>query len=487
MIAGIDARRARRWLGMALVSVLAGYAALALTRPLAADAARIADAGTVLLVYVIGCLFAFARPLRHSTMSAAEAANYGRDPVVVAFASQTGQAETLAWRTAKALQAEGTAVRVLSLGMIDRALLESCRRLLLLVSTTGEGDPPDGANRFVRTVMSGTTDLSAVRFGLLSLGDRDYKAFCGFGRALDLWLRGCGAQPLFDTVEMHDGDPQALRVWQEQLGTLAGRSVAGSWTLPGYGRWRLAERRLLNPGSFGAPIYHLALTPSEEAGPWQAGDIAEILIEEEQSGEGSPVFREYSIASLPADGKVELLVRQMRYPDGRLGIGSGWLTQGAEVGEGVMLRLRSNPSFHAPPDDRPLILIGSGTGFAGLRAHIKARAAAGHARNWLLFGERSRAHDFLYRTEIAEWQGCGILPVVDLAFSRDEAQRVYVQDRLAAAGDRLRCWVSEGAAIYVCGSRDGMAQGVDAVLRALLGQAALDEMAADGRYRRDIY
>jgi len=371
--------------------------------------------------------------------------------------------------------------------MVDRTLLENCRLLLLLVSTTGEGDPPDGANRFVRTVMSGTTDLSAMRFGLLSLGDRDYKAFCGFGRALDLWLCRCGAQPLFDTVEMHDGDPQALRVWQEQLSALAGRSVSDSWTLPGYARWRLAERRLLNPGSFGAPIYHIALTPTDEAGPWQAGDIAEIMVEDEQAAEGVPVSREYSIASLPADGRLELLVRQMRHPDGRLGVGSGWLTQGTEVGSGVMLRLRSNPSFHTPADDRPLILIGSGSGLAGLRAHIKARAAAGRTRNWLLFGERSRAHDFLYRTEIEEWQASGILPMVDLAFSRDQEQRVYVQDRLAAAEDRLRHWVAEGAAIYVCGSRDGMAQGVNDVLQDLLGQAELDQMAADGRYRRDIY
>src|SRR5690606_9801012 len=100
--------------------------------------------------------------------------------------------------------------------------------------------------------------------------------------------------------------------------------------------------------------------------------------------------REYSIASLPADGRIELLVRQMHRPDGQVGLGSGWLTAHAGIGDGIAALVRRNAAFHPPADTTPLILIGNGTGMAGLRAHLKARVAAGCRRNWLLF--RSEEH-----------------------------------------------------------------------------------------------
>jgi sulfite reductase (NADPH) flavoprotein alpha-component len=197
--------------------------------------------------------------------------------------------------------------------------------------------------------------------------------------------------------------------------------------------------------------------------------------------------REYSIASLPADGRIELLLRQFRQPDGSLGIGSGWLTEFAPVGADIRLRVRENRSFHGPADARPLILIANGTGLAGLRAHLKARAAAGRYRNWLLFGERHADRDFFFREEILGWQQSGVLERLDLAFSRDQAGRVYVQDRLREASGELREWVAAGAAIYVCGSLKGMAPAVAEVLASVLGQPLLEAMAEDGRYRRDVY
>jgi sulfite reductase (NADPH) flavoprotein alpha-component len=197
--------------------------------------------------------------------------------------------------------------------------------------------------------------------------------------------------------------------------------------------------------------------------------------------------REYSIASVPADGRIELLLRQMRQPDGRLGVGSGWLTEYAPVGGEIALRIRQNRSFHAPADDRPLILIGNGTGIAGLRSHLKERAHAGRQRNWLFFGERHAAHDFFFQEEIEGWQQSGVLERLDLAFSRDQSARIYVQDVLRARSSELREWVANGAAIYVCGSLAGMAPAVAAVLTEALGAERLEQMAEDGRYRRDVY
>ena len=136
---------------------------------------------------------------------------------------------------------------------------------------------------------------------------------------------------------------------------------------------------------------------------------------------------------------------------------------------------------------RPLILIGNGTGLAGLRAHLKARIDAGVTENWLVFGERNAQHDFLCRDELEGWAAAGQLARLDVAFSRDGGEVRYVQHLLAAHGDELRAWVARGAAIYVCGSLQGMASGVHEVLAEALGPDALDELAAQGRYRRDVY
>ena len=197
--------------------------------------------------------------------------------------------------------------------------------------------------------------------------------------------------------------------------------------------------------------------------------------------------REYSIASLPQDGALHLLVRRQLRPDGAPGLGSGWLCNEALVGGRIALRVRTNANFHPPESSRPLILIGNGTGIAGLRAHLKGRIAAGAKRNWLLFGERHADRDFFYGEEIRDWHARGLLARLDLAFSRDSAERVYVQDKLRQASDELRHWVAAGAAIYVCGSLTGMAPGVDAALREILGDEGVEELLLERRYRRDVY
>jgi sulfite reductase (NADPH) flavoprotein alpha-component len=301
----------------------------------------------------------------------------------------------------------------------------------------------------------------------------------------------------------------------------------------------LLERRQLNPGSAGGPAFHLAMRPMDGAIlRWQAGDIAEIgprhaahtvqqwlqargldgdteverdgcretlaerLARSHLPAAGSRIgydpqsiaeglqplpHREYSIASLPQDGSLHLLVRRQLRADGTPGLGSGWLCNEAPLGGSIALRVRPNANFHPPASSCPLILIGNGTGIAGLRAHLKARIAAGATRNWLLFGERQAERDFFYADEIKDWHARGLISRLDLAFSRDSPQRVYVQERLRQAADELRQWLIEGAAIYVCGSLSGMAPGVDAALREILGDEAVEELLLKGRYRRDVY
>ncbi len=456
------------------------------------DSFRFALAGAVALTYLLFCAWIWRR---HRAARASDAPVSDGTPLLIAYASQTGFAEELARRSASLLQSAGVlqsagrAVRVLPISQLDASLLASSGRSLFVVSTTGEGDPPDSAAVFLRRMMVQPQELAHLRYGLLALGDRSYKHFCAFGRQLDAWLRKSGAKPLFESIEVDNCDGAALLAWQKRLQLFGADGRA--WQAPPHSFWQLQERVWLNPGSAGGAAYRIFLTPPKEGNwHWQAGDIAEILpgiSGDSASPPNGQSHREYSIASLPQDGGIALLVRRMELPDGRLGLGSGWLTKQAEIGDGIALRIRSNSGFHPPEDARPLILIGNGTGMAGLFAHLKARAAANHKRNWLVFGERSSAHDFFFRSEIEAWLREGVIERLDLAFSRDQTGRIYVQHLLREQAGMLRQWAADGAAIYICGSLQGMAGDVEAALMEILGQDDLQSLRESGRYRRDVY
>jgi sulfite reductase (NADPH) flavoprotein alpha-component len=213
---------------------------------------------------------------------------------------------------------------------------------------------------------------------------------------------------------------------------------------------------------------------------WAAGDIAVLT----PPGTNA---REYSIASMPSEGSLHILVRQSRRADGTLGVASGWLTEHAQIGSEIPLRIRANRNFHSPEGAGPIILIGNGTGIAGLRSHLKAREKVRGARNWLIFGERNAAYDSFYGQDIERWRATGVLTRVDLAFSRDQDERVYVQHVIQRSEKEIREWVADGATIYVCGSAAGMAAAVDEALAAALGRDTLNGLLAARRYRRDVY
>lgn len=420
------------------------------------------------------------RAARAERLELEPAAVSGR-PWLIGFASQNGFAEQLAWQTAGQLQAAGATVQVRSLAQLDEQALRGAERALFVVSTFGDGEAPDSARGFARRVLAGEFDLRHLEYALLGLGDRQYQRFCGFGRQLHDWLQGQGARSLFAPVEVDSGDHSALQRWRTLLGELTGSTPPQPAGESGFTDWRLRQRQWLNPGSSAAPVWRLIFeAPAGQR--WQAGDLVEIL--PPQAG-ARP--RSYSIASLSEDGALELLVRLHLHADGTPGLCSGWLCVQLSEGATAPLRLRRNPGFQLGEDERPLLLIGNGTGLASLRSLLRERARRGQMRNWLLFGERTAEHDFLCRDELLAWQAEGHLQRLDLAFSRDQAGKVYVQDRLREAADELRAWLAEGAAIYVCGSLKGMGEGVDAVLRELLGEAALAELQDSGRYRRDLY
>ncbi|WP_311221290.1 MULTISPECIES: sulfite reductase flavoprotein subunit alpha [unclassified Acidovorax] len=463
---------------------------------LSIPASRLFAALLTVALYALMCAAIAWRERRRAQHVRSEAASLaaardGAVPLLVAYASQTGQAEEIARETARLLHAAGEPVQLCELDSVDAARLAATQRALFIVSTYGEGDAPDNAGGFQGRLMGAAAPLqpphlSHLQYGVLALGDRQYAHFCGFGRQLDEWLRAQGAMALFERVEMDNGSATALQAWQHQLAQVAALDEPPAWQSPVFEAWTLVARRHLNPGSQGAPVFHLefALPAAAQAAAWQSGDLVQVCVPADAQHP-----RDYSIASVPADGRVHLTVRQSVRGDGTPGIASSWLCEGLPLGDSVEMRLRAHSNFRLEGNAaQPLILIGNGTGIAGLRSHLRARSAAGQgAPNWLVFGERQSACDFLYRAEIDAWRADGTLRRLDLAFSRDGAERVYVQDVLAKAADDVRTWVEQGAAIYVCGSLQGMAQGVHAALQGALGDARMDELVRSGRYRRDVY
>jgi sulfite reductase (NADPH) flavoprotein alpha-component len=451
---------------------------------------NLAAAAAVLLAYAALCFVVYRgerlkRQQVERNAAALSPAARGAVPMLVAYGSQTGYAEQLAWQSARLLHTAGVPVRVLPLGQLTLDELARTERALFIVSTYGEGDAPDNAARFAQQAMSADVMLPRLHHAVLALGDSSYANFCGFGRRLDAWLQERSAAELFARVELDNEDAAALTQWQHHVARLAGTSDLPDWQAPGFDAWRLVERRVLNAGSVGAPVCHLEFEPVGAALPrWEAGDLVQLR------APGDPKRpREYTVSSLPADGRLHLLVRQERHADGSLGCASGWLTAQAPIGAAMDMRLRAHSSFRIGGNAaRALILIGNGTGLAGLRSHLKARAASpGQRPAWLLFGERQSAHDRFFADEIDAWLAQGVLARADLVFSRDQAERLYVQHRVIEQAQRVREWVADGAAIYVCGSLDGMAAGVDAALAHVLRRDELARLADAGRYRRDVY
>lgn len=215
--------------------------------------------------------------------------------------------------------------------------------------------------------------------------------------------------------------------------------------------------------------------------------------------------RLYSIASSPKmrAGEIHLTVSVVRYQRNgrdRKGVASTFLAEKRVRPDGhVPVFVRPSHGFRLPAnDDVPIIMIGPGTGVAPFRAFLEERRAVGaRGRNWLFFGERRRATDFLYGDEIAAWQRDGLLTRLDLAFSRDQADKVYVQHRLRERGPKVWAWLQDGAHVYVCGDAKAMARDVDSALATIVAEhGAMDAGAAKtylaglaraGRYQRDVY
>ena len=214
--------------------------------------------------------------------------------------------------------------------------------------------------------------------------------------------------------------------------------------------------------------------------------------------------RAYSISSSPKahPNEIHLTVAAVRWERSQRqhkGVASTFLADLAYVGESAGIFLTSNKSFRVPKDDtKPMIMVGPGTGVAPFRAFLQERESRGSTgMNWLFFGDQHRGCDFLYEDELAGFSKRGVLTRLDLAFSRDQKNKIYVQDRMAENGRLLFEALEDGGHFYVCGDASRMARDVDTALHTLIaehGKLSTEEtvdyvnnLKKEKRYLRDVY
>ena len=213
--------------------------------------------------------------------------------------------------------------------------------------------------------------------------------------------------------------------------------------------------------------------------------------------------RLYSLASSQAavGDEAHITVSPVRYElhgTQRGGVASTQIADRLEMGDVVPVYVQENPHFRLPADDVPIIMIGPGTGVAPFRAFLQEREARGAAgQSWLFFGERNFRSDFLYQAEWQQWLKDGILSRLDVAFSRDGAEKVYVQHRMLEQSRDLYAWLEEGAHLYVCGDEKAMAHDVNDALIQVIGREGdlsweeaedyVRRLSADHRFQKDVY
>ncbi|WNO61982.1 NADPH cytochrome P450 oxidoreductase family protein [Rheinheimera sp. MMS21-TC3] len=396
---------------------------------------------------------------------------------LVAYASQTGTAKALAIKQQQILGGSKV-VALMALSDLRPAQLIKFQKVVFVVSTYGDGEPPDNGRCFYQDLQALTkpkrvkslgdnnihsTMLSGVNYEVLALGDSRYPKFCQFADDLNSELTKLGAK-LSSPVQKQDQFQPASTKQDVQL-------------------WQLNARvKLTNEQDTG--LFHLRLSSKQKDLQWQAGDVVAIYPYNDLTAHP----RRYSVASVPNDGEMSLIVRKHQDDTGTSGFCSDWLTSKLTVDDPIILQVEQNKLCHINDSQVPLLLIGAGSGLAGIRGHLAERS---HQINpgdtWLIYGERQADSTQPLYEEFKHWQQTGVLTQLDCAFSRDPANPSYVQDVLTDKWQQIAHFISENAYIYVCGRHNGMGSAVDSLLRSTLGADGYQKLLAQGRYLRDLY
>ncbi|MFC4766024.1 assimilatory sulfite reductase (NADPH) flavoprotein subunit [Effusibacillus consociatus] len=540
--------------------------------------------------------------------------------VTVLFGSQSGNSQKLAKKLTEKLQEQGFQVTLSSMSDFKPNTLKKVQNLLLVVSTHGEGVPPDNALSFYEFLHSKRApQLEDLRFSVLALGDTSYEFFCQTGKDFDKRLEELGGKRLTPRVDCDvDYDEPAAEWMNNVLHSLSEAAAAQATVSVGgvtiergpqteysrsnpfqavvlenlnlNGRGSDRETRHLELSLEGSTLQYepgdcLGIYPKNhprlvdeliEAMGWKPEDLVPInkngeecpvrealsshyeitvltkpLLEQAaklSSGSGLqellaagreqalrdyirnrdlldlvqdyslkgvsakefvPILRKlparlYSISSSSKayPDEVHLTIRKVRYEAHgryRYGVCSNYIADRLKAGDSLPVFVHHNPNFKLPQNpDTPIIMIGPGTGVAPFRAFLGEREENGaKGKTWLFFGDQHFSTDFLYQIDWQRWLKEGVLTRMDVAFSRDTDQKVYVQHRMLEKSKELYQWLQEGACIYVCGDEKKMAHDVHAALATILEQEGglsseeaveyLKRMQQEKRYQRDVY
>jgi sulfite reductase (NADPH) flavoprotein alpha-component len=237
-------------------------------------------------------------------------------------------------------------------------------------------------------------------------------------------------------------------------------------------------------------------------------DLVRIYpLQEGQSGQLIDILeplapRLYSISSSPEahPGEIHLTVARDRFlvnEELKCGLCSDYLSSLTESA-GIEFYIHKNNGFRLPGGDKDIIMVGPGTGIAPFRSFLAQRDANGNSgRNWLFFGDQHFVTDFLYQTEFQNWVDTGLLTNMNVAFSRDQEEKIYVQHKMLQHGQELYNWIAGGASVYVCGARHPMSDDVESTLVRiveLFGKKSneqavrfIDQLKEESRYLKDVY
>ena len=537
--------------------------------------------------------------------------------LTVLYGTESGNSENLADLTVKAAKSKGYKAQAVNMADVKVAKLKDIQNLFVIVSTWGEGDPPETATDFYEAFMGEQAPkLPNTRYSVLGLGDTSYEQFCKMGIDFDARLEGLGAKRIYNRVDCdvdYDDDfakwhKGALGVLEAEVKPPASFLVAEPAVAAApvkYSRKNpypseLTERVMLNGEGSAKETIHLEFSLEGsgleyETGdalavvPHNAEDVVNAIIETTKLVADAPILikdqeytlkealtshldvtaislpvlkryneiakdpklaamldpakktdlqayvhgreiidvlndfpakgitantlvgimrklppRLYSIASSPKahPGEVHLTVGVVRYETHgrqRKGVCSTYLSDRIAKGDKADVFVTTNKHFKIPADnDASMIMVGPGTGIAPFRAFVEERKAIGaKGQNWLFFGDQHYLTDFLYQTEWQDYLADGILTKLDVAFSRDQKEKIYVQDRMRQNSAELYKWLEKGASFYVCGDASRMATDVDKALHEIIekeGNKSNEEAAAyvkklktDKRYLRDVY
>ena len=538
--------------------------------------------------------------------------------VTVLYGSQTGNAQGLAENAGKQLEQSGFQVTVSSMSDFKPNQLKKVTNLLIVVSTHGEGEPPDNALSFHEFLHGRRAPkLEDLRFSVLALGDSSYEFFCQTGKEFDQRLEELGGKRISPRVDCDLDYDEPAAEWLE--GVLKGLNEAGggsaapapaaasqtgesSYSRTNPFRAEVLENLNLNGRGSNKETRHVELSlegsgltyePGDSLGVYPENDpeLVELLLKEmnwdpeeivtlnkqgdvrplkealishyeitvltkpllEQAAQltGNDELREllapgneenvkayiegrdlldlvrdygpfsvsaqefvsilrkmparlYSIASsLSANpDEVHLTIGAVRYDAHgreRKGVCSILCAERLQPGDTLPVYVQHNQNFKLPKDpETPIIMVGPGTGVAPFRSFMQEREETGaEGKAWMFFGDQHFVTDFLYQTEWQNWLKDGVLTKMDVAFSRDTEEKVYVQHRMLEHSAELFEWLQEGAAVYICGDEKHMAHDVHNTLLEIIekegnmsreeAEAYLADMQQQKRYQRDVY